>query len=109
MTSLVKQSAIMFLTIFLFHCCNAKYFIVETKEGDGNEIYAGDDHEEYDDDQKSGEDDGDELPDDLQLLNDDLELGSTEDGGMGTENDRGGNQGYMDLRHPKENNFLSLI
>ena len=108
MKSSLKQSALMFLTIFLFHCCNAKWIIVETQEGDGNEVKT-EDNQDVDD--KKSEEGGDELPDDLHLLNDDLELGSgsLEDGGMGTENNGGGNQGYRDLRHPDENKFLSLI
>ena len=71
----------MFLALILFHCGNARYFLVKTENEEGNEINAGaftDQDDSYDDSLKEDEAKGGELPDDLQLLNDSLEAGTKE-------------------------------
>ena len=107
MTSSVKKSALMFLTLlFVFNCINTKYFIVETEEGDGNEINAEgnpEDDDDDDDEMSEEEEDGDELPDDLELLNDDLEM---DDEDTGTEDYRAG---WPQQTDDRDNNFLALI
>ena len=104
MTSSVKKSALMLLTLlFVFNCINAKYFIVETEEGDaGNEINAEGNADDEDDEMSEEQEDGDELPDDLELLNDDLEM---DDEDTGTEDYIGGWSQQTD----EDYNFLSLI
>ena len=77
----VKKSTLMFLALILFHCGNARYFLVKTENEEGNEINAGaftDQDDSYDDSLKEDEAKGGELPDDLQLLNDSLEAGTKE-------------------------------
>ena len=82
MIGAVKKSTLMFLALILFHCCNAKYFLVQTENEEGNQINGGgfgDEDDLYDDHLKEEDEaKGEELPDELQLLNDSLEAGIKE-------------------------------
>ena len=71
MTSEVKKSGLLFLALLVFHCCNAKWYMLETEDGGGEDADASGDKEmDKDDDLIS------ELPDDFEFVNDSTENGT---------------------------------